>query len=166
MELADAPDVTPPAFDVHLLIAETARQFSGRALGKGLTFEVKTAPTVPLQAIGEAAWLQQVLAGLLDNAVEFTDSGEVVASVTATQTGGSRLLLHSEVSDTGCGMPAELVERLFGPGRGRPDEVPDGDQTSLQEARRLVELMDGQLGGSSALGMGTTAWFTVPLDLP
>lgn len=168
MELADAPELAPEVFDVRQMIDDSARRFAVLAREKGLALEIKTASTVPPQAIGEATWLREVLTGLLDNAVRFTDRGEVVASVTSTETAGTRTLLHAEVSDTGCGMPAEVVEDVFGPHtRGGPPSVAsDGSCSSLQVAQRLVELMDGRLGGSSALGMGTTAWFTVPLDLP
>lgn len=159
MAPADAPELTPELFDVRLMIDETARRFAEPAREKGLALEIKTAPTVPARAIGEASWLQEVLAGLIDNAVRFTDQGEVVASLTSTQTAGTRTLLHAEISDTGCGMPAETLDGVFG-------VACDGAGGSLHVAQRLIDLMDGQLGGSSAVGMGTTMWFTVPLDLP
>ena len=78
------------------------------------------------------------------------------------------MLFHAEVSDTGCGMSPDLIARLFGPrngGRFTPLAGVSGGGT-LGVVHRLVELMDGRLGCSSALGMGTTTWFTVPLDLP
>jgi len=123
---------------------------------------------VPLHALGEVDWLREVLCGLLDNAVRFTDSGEVVASVTADRTSGRRVLFHAEVSDTGCGMDAAALARLFGPRKGGRFIPVDGTNGagSLGVAHRLVELMDGRLGCSSAVGMGTTSWFSVPLDLP
>lgn len=168
MDLADVPELAPEAFDVHELIDGAAQQFAGPAREKGIALEVKTAASVPRLALGEVDWLREVLCGLLDNAVRFTDGGEVVASITADGTGGRRVMFHAEVSDTGCGMSAEALARLFGPGKGgrfTPLAGIDGKGT-LGVAHRLVELMDGRLGCSSALGMGTTTWFTVPLDLP
>lgn len=168
MDLADVPELDPEAFDVHLLIDETARQFAALAQEKGIALEVKTAASVPRLALGEVDWLREVLCGLMDNAVRFTDSGEVVASITADRTGGRRVMFHAEVSDTGCGMSADVLARLFGPlegGRFTPLGGIDGAGT-LGLAQRLVELMDGRLGCSSAVGMGTTIWFMVPLDLP
>ena len=129
---------------------------------------MKKSTSVPPAALGEVDWLRAVLCGVLDNAVRFTDTGEVVASITADRTGGRRVLFHAEVSDTGCGMSADLIARLFGPRNGSrftPLAGVDGGGT-LGVVHRLVELMDGRLGCSSALGMGTTTWFTVPLDLP
>lgn len=168
MDLADVPELAFQSFDVHRLIGDVAARFTVPARDKGLALEVKTAASVPLQALGEVDWLREVLYGLLDNAVRFTDSGEVVASVTADRTGGRRVLFHAEVSDTGCGMDDDALARLFGPrvgGRFVPVDGADG-AGSLRVARRLVELMDGRLGCSSAVGMGTTSWFSVPLDLP
>lgn len=168
LDLADVPELAPAAFDVRLLIDETARRFAAPAHAKGISLEVKTAISVPDAALGEVDWMRAVLCGLVDNAVRFTDEGEVVASMTAEATGGRRVLFHAEVSDTGCGMSSDLIARLFGPrngGRFTPLSGVDGAGT-LGVVHRLIELMDGQLGCSSALGMGTTTWFTVPLDLP
>jgi signal transduction histidine kinase len=168
MDLADVPELDPEPFDVHLLIEETASRFAAPAEEKGIALEVKRAPSVPPLALGEVDWLREVLCALMDNAVRFTDDGEVVASITADRTGGRRVMFHAEVSDTGCGMSADALARFFGPlegGRFTPLGGID-DTGSLGLAHRLVELMDGRLGCSSALGMGTTIWFVVPLDLP
>ncbi|HEX2071543.1 MAG TPA: ATP-binding protein [Thermoleophilaceae bacterium] len=168
MDLADVPDLDPETFDVHLMIDAVARRFAAPAQEKGIALEVKRAESVPRLALGEVEWLREVLCALIDNAVRFTDSGEVVASITADRTGGRRIVFHAEVSDTGCGMSADVLARLFGPrhgGRFTPLGGLDGTGT-LGVAHRLVELMDGRLGCSSALGLGTTTWFTVPLDLP
>lgn len=167
MDLADVPELAFQVFDVHRLINDAATRFAAPAQEKGLALEVKTAASVPLLALGEADWLRVVLCGLMDNAVRFTDSGEVVASVTADRTGGNRVMFHAEVSDTGCGMDASVLARLFGPRKGgRFTPVENNGAGSLRLAHRLVELMDGRLGCSSAVGMGTTTWFSVPLDLP
>jgi signal transduction histidine kinase len=169
MDLADVPDLDPAPFDVRGLIDGVAQRFVSPAREKGLEMEVKTAASVPSLALGEVEWLREVLSGLMDNAVRFTDSGEVVASITADRTGGSRVLFHAEVSDTGRGMSEDALDRLFGPRQGGGRQLlplPDAEQAgTLEVAQRLVELMDGRLGCSSALGMGTTTWFTVPLDV-
>lgn len=168
MDLADVPELDPQPFDVHSLIDDAARRFAGPADEKGIALEVKTAASVPRLALGEVDWLRQVLCGLVDNAVRFTDRGEVVASITADRTGGERVMFHAEVSDTGCGMSAEELARVFRPPKERRFEPLGGidGAGTLRIAQRLIELMDGRLGCSSALGLGTTTWFTVPLDLP
>jgi len=169
MDLADVPELAFRAFDVHELVEDAATRFAAPARSKGLALEVKTASSVPRFALGEADWLHEVLCGLMDNAVRFTDNGEVVASVTTDRTSGSRVMFRAEISDTGCGMDASALARLFGPRgprRGARFTPTDDGAGSLRLAHRLVELMDGRLGCSSAVGMGTTTWFSVPLDLP
>lgn len=168
LDLAEVPELDPAAFDVRPLIDAIARRCADPARAKGVTLEVKIAPSVPATVLGEADWLRAVLGAVLDNAVRFTDRGEIVASVTADPTVGRRVLFRAEISDTGCGMTADTLARLFGPRNGSrftPLAGIDGSGT-LGVVHRLVELMDGRLGCSSAVGMGTTTWFTVPLDLP
>lgn len=166
MDLAEIPDLAFEAFDIHELIGDVATRFAAPAQSKGLALEVKTAASVPRFALGEVDWLHEVMCGLIDNAVRFTDSGEVVASVTTDGTSGSRVMFHAEVSDTGRGMDADAVARFFGPRRGARFAPGADGVSSLRVVHRLVELMDGRLGCSSAVGMGTTTWFSVPLDLP
>jgi len=164
----DAADIGLEPFDLHLMLGEAAKKFADPAREKGLALEVKTGATVPAEAIGDATRLRAALFGLIDNAVKFTEQGEIVTSVTAEQTPGGRALLHAEVSDTGVGVPSETMARLFDESRGgRLAKADDGtNDGGLPTACRLIELMDGQFGCSSAVGMGTTVWFTVPLDLP
>ncbi len=168
-ELADAPDLTPRPFDVRLLVDEALERFSAPAQEKGVSLEVKIAETVPPRAIGEFTWLREALFCLIDNALKFTDRGEVVASVTSDGTVGGRVLFRVEVSDTGVGMSAETLARLFDASEKPTSPVAEVGSTGrggLPVAQRLIELMDGRLGCSSAAGIGTTTWFTVPLDLP
>jgi signal transduction histidine kinase len=168
IHLADVPELDPEAFDVHALIAETAARFAGPAAKKGIALEVKASDSVPRFALGEVDWLREVLCGLIDNAIRFTDAGEVVASITADPTGGGRVLFHAEISDSGRGMSPETLTEIFGPRNGRRFTPLTGisGTRSLGVAHRLVELMDGRLDCSSMLGKGTTACLTVPLDLP
>jgi two-component system, sensor histidine kinase and response regulator len=145
VELESAP------FDLRRMIEATAQPVVAAAGDKGLVLEVKTAEALPEQVIGHAPSVRQVLSALLENAVKFTERGEVVASITAHETGSGRVLVHFEISDTGPGIPAQaLDERAAG---------------GLAEARQLVEAMDGRMECASATGLGSTLWFSVPLDL-
>jgi signal transduction histidine kinase len=154
-------------FALQALIDSVADRFAESARAKGIVLEIKTAHTVPTHAVGDEAGLGQTLTALVDNAVKFTDRGEVIASVTCDGVVGGRTLLHVEVSDTGSGIPDAVLEMLFDSSRdGGPPLAPAPSEGGLVHSRHLVELMDGRFGCSSRLGTGTTAWFTVPLDLP
>jgi len=144
-ELDSAP------FDLRRMIEATARPVVAAAGDKGLVLEVKTTEALPGQVVGHAPSVRQVLSALLENAVKFTERGEVVASVTAHETGSGRVLVHFEISDTGPGIPERALE--------------ERDTGGLAEARQLVEAMDGQMECASAMGLGSTLWFSVPLDL-
>lgn len=146
-----AAELDPEAFDLRHAIAAAAQPVATAAGEKGLVLEVRTADALPGQVIGHGSRVRQVLATLLENAVEHTESGEIVASVTARDTGSGRVLVHFEVSDTGHGIPAPALDGRTSGG--------------LAEARLLVELMDGRMECASAVGLGSTLWFRVPLDL-
>lgn len=164
--LSDAEPVCG-LFDLPRLIGTVANRFSDDAAAKDLWLELKIAEALPRQVVGDAQALEHVVTALIDNAVKYTDAGEIVASVRCEETVGNRTLLQFELSDTGAGIPNETLEYLFDSGRHTlPPVAPGPEEGGLIHSRWLVELMDGRFGCSSELGMGTTVWFTVPLDLP
>ena len=117
---------------------------------------------LPLVVRGDAKRLRQVLVNLLNNAVKFTDAGEVVVRLTAHDDGGVLV----EVTDTGVGIAADGLERLFeaftqaAPARGAAHS---GTGLGLSISKQLVELMGGAIGARSAPGEGSTFFFTLPL---
>jgi signal transduction histidine kinase len=153
----DGAEPARQSFELHLLISSIAERFSAAAASKGIVLDVKTARSVPAVALGDEGGIGQALSELLDNAVKFTDTGEIVASVTCEGPSGGRTLMHVELSDTGRGISHETLQLLF----ERSGSLDGGLRTS----QRLVELMDGRFGCSSEVGVGTTVWFAVPLDL-
>lgn len=144
-------------FELHSLLGSIAERFAAAASSKGVLLDVKVARSVPAVVLGDESGVGQALGELIDNAVEFTDAGEIVASVTCEESSHGRTLMHAEVSDTGRGIPHATLQQLF-------ERSPSADG-GLIRSQRLVELMDGRFGCSSELGIGTTVWFTVPLDL-
>ena len=143
-----------------------------RALDKGLSLRCVLPPALagrPL--LGDPLRLKQVLLNLVDNAVKFTSQGEVCLSLRddtpASQPPGGTTLLHVEVRDTGVGIAAEALPRLF-----QPFEQADNSMTrryggtglGLAISKRLVEHMGGQIGVSSTPGQGSVFWCTMPLQ--
>lgn len=153
-------------FDLVTAIGSIADRYADAARAKGISLTVKTADSVPEAVLGDERRIDRALSALLDNAVRFTDEGEIVASVTCENALGDRTVMHVEVSDTGRGIPDETLEQLFDSGaRGVAAPLPAGAGGLLQ-SQRIVELLDGRFGCCSELGTGTTMWFSVPLDLP
>ena len=133
-----------------------------QAGAKGLDLAGDLAPGLPPVLVGDATRLRQVLVNLLGNAVKFTAAGEVVLTVRTNERG-----LAFAVRDTGIGIPADRMDRLF-----RSFSQVDTSTTrqyggtglGLAISRRLAEAMDGELVVDSAPGTGST--FTLLVDLP
>ena len=129
---------------------------------KGLALQCVTAERVPPYLRGDALRLQQVLLNLLGNALKFTERGHVLL----------RLDYHDgtlviEVEDTGIGIAAQHLERIFDPFAQADASTTrqfGGTGLGTTISRQLVELMGGSISVRSTLGVGTT--FTVCLPLP
>ena len=132
---------------------------------KGLEFLLSTAPGVPRRLMGDPLRLGQVLLNLCSNAIKFTDQGEiVVVTVKADVAGADRATLRFSVRDTGIGMDAEQLGRLF-----HPFDQLDGSITrkyggtglGLAISKQLVEMMGGEIGVRSTPGRGSEFFFTL-----
>jgi len=125
------------------------------------------APTEPVPTlIGDRRRIEQVLGNLVGNAMKFTEAGEVKVSADVSNRGDNTLVLRLAVTDTGCGIAADLLPQLFSPfiqadsGTARRH---GGTGLGLSISKQLVELMGGRLGANSQLGQGSTFWFELPL---
>jgi CheY-like chemotaxis protein len=122
---------------------------------------------VPSGVIGDEDRIRQVLLNLLNNAVKFTPSGTVSLTVAPECRPGERFQLRYTVTDTGVGIPADRLGRLF----LRFSQVDTsvrrefgGTGLGLAICKQLVELMGGRIGVSSEVGRGSSFWFVAPLD--
>jgi signal transduction histidine kinase/ActR/RegA family two-component response regulator len=135
-----------------------------RAGTKGLRLRIQSDTTVPRRVLGDAMRLRQVLLNLLDNAIKFTDAGEVLLRIGSAGPD----MLRIEVSDTGIGISEAGIGRLFAPfSQVDPSMTRSygGTGLGLVICKRLVELMGGQIGVTSEPGRGTTFQFTVRAPL-
>jgi CheY-like chemotaxis protein len=145
---------------------------AGRAAEKSLDFAYLIEPGTPEWIIGDSARLRQIILNLVNNAIKFTETGEVVlrlapeaGSANQTFPEGSICTLHFSVRDTGIGIPADRVNRLF-----KSFSQVDASTTrryggtglGLAICKRLVELLGGRIWLESELGRGTTFHFTIP----
>jgi len=152
-------------FDVVEVVEDVAALFARKAAAAMLELVVDIDPTVAGPAVGDPTRLSQVLANLVGNALKFTPTGRVVLA--ARPLGGARLELS--VTDTGIGIDAAHIERLFA-----PFEQADGSTTrrfggtglGLTISHQLVELMGGELGVESVEGEGARFSFSLALVPP
>ncbi len=137
-----------------------------KAEEKGLELLFHTAPSLPPVFHGDALRLGQVLTNLVNNAVKFTERGEVLVSVNEVAREGEQIELHLAVRDTGLGMSAEQQSRLFqsfSQADSSTSRQYGGTGLGLAICKQLVELMDGRIWVESEPGKGSTFHFTVKL---
>jgi signal transduction histidine kinase/CheY-like chemotaxis protein len=141
---------------VTVIVGDKARQ-------KGLELLIGVGRDVPARLLGDAQRLTQVLVNLCGNAVKFTQAGEIVLMVARSGDEGDQVLLRFSVRDTGIGMSAEQVSRLFLPFTQADESTSrqyGGTGLGLAISRQLVELMGGTLGVRSQPGAGSEFVFS------
>jgi signal transduction histidine kinase/DNA-binding response OmpR family regulator/HPt (histidine-containing phosphotransfer) domain-containing protein len=153
-------------FDLHAVVAASGAIVRPVAIRKGIYLGVRLAPGLPIAVRGDPLRLRQVLINLLGNAVKFTEQGQVTLRVSLLGEEGDRLTVQFEVVDTGVGIAADQVGRLFQPFTQADSGTTrrfGGTGLGLAISRQLVELMGGSIGVVSALGEGSRFTFTVSL---
>jgi len=174
-------------FDLSICLDEVLDLLATPAQKKGIELVALIDRDVPLQIRGDAARLRQILTNLINNAIKFTEAGEVVIEVSTGRppgllaaSGDQKLLeniqplklgmnrslfLLFKVTDTGIGIAAEDQRKLFQSFTqvdASTTRKYGGTGLGLAISKQLVELIGGQIGVESRPGSGSTFWFTVP----
>ncbi|MBB3267187.1 signal transduction histidine kinase/CheY-like chemotaxis protein [Azospirillum sp. OGB3] len=157
-------------FDLSAVLDMVAGTAALSAEEKGLALRLEVAPDVPTALLGDPLRLGQVLLNLVNNAVKFTGSGSVVLGVSAAPRGpdDAETELRFAVRDTGIGMTAEQVARLFQPFAQADSSTTrryGGTGLGLAISRRLAVMMGGGIAVDSAPGLGSTFRFTVAVGV-
>jgi signal transduction histidine kinase len=156
----------PSRVEVEPLLSQIEVMLREKAVARGLRLRIERERSAPDWIHADPLRLRQVLLGLLDNGLKYTESGEIGLRVCA---GDGPSELRFEVCDTGRGIPAEDLERVFEPFyQGRSEsEAPGGVGLGLSIARALVSAMGGRLELQSDPGKGSRFLVTLPLpDAP
>ncbi|MGD9266404.1 MAG: response regulator, partial [Desulfobacterales bacterium] len=135
---------------------------------KGLELLFKTDSSVPTALVGDPLRLGQILINLSNNAVKFTDSGEIVISTELVKKDGDQTTLKFSVQDTGIGMTAEQAAKLFQPFMQADSSTTrkyGGTGLGLTISKRLAEMMGGEIWVESEQGQGSTFSFTANFGL-
>jgi PAS domain S-box-containing protein len=151
-------------FSLHKTVGDVVDLLAGPAQAKGLELAAIVEQSVPAAIVGDPGRVRQVLTNLIGNAIKFTQAGEVVVRVTATDFDGGEAVLRFEVSDTGDGIPADKLGIVFQPfvqADTSTSRKYGGTGLGLSISGQLVALMGGDCGVSSTLGVGSEFWFTV-----
>ena len=153
-------------FDLRELLNQTVRLWRGPVRAKGVKFRVEGAATMPASVRGDPMRLRQILNNLISNAVKFTSTGAITVRLNGwvEEPGGHAILI--EIADTGPGMTAAQVARLFTPFDQTMDGISarhGGTGLGLSISKQLADLMGGRLTARSRPGEG--ARFTLALRL-
>ena len=161
-------EMQPVAFNLHEMLLGLGEMFSLRAQQKGLTVVFDLAPDVPQYVRADAGKLRQVLINLLGNAAKFTTTGSVILNVTArTPHANAQLDLGFEIQDTGVGIAANELDRVFDAFVQTESGRQSGQGTGLglTISREYVRLMGGELTVHSQVGVGSTFCFDLPVQV-
>jgi signal transduction histidine kinase/CheY-like chemotaxis protein/HPt (histidine-containing phosphotransfer) domain-containing protein len=137
-----------------------------RAYSKGLELAGLTEHEADLEVSGDFDRLRQVMVNLVSNAIRFTDEGEIIVSVGVNAARDGKANLRVAVSDSGIGIPQEVLDSLFTPFRTYSDKAASeqhGSGLGLAISKQLVENMGGRIDVQSELGSGTVVSFEVPV---
>jgi signal transduction histidine kinase/DNA-binding response OmpR family regulator len=167
---AGALELERVPIDLVETVESTVELLASKAAEKGIELACQIDSDVPQSVLGDSTRIKQVLMNLLNNAIKFTDVGEVVLTIANNTPGnqfasGSNVLLNCSIRDTGIGIPENRMDRLF-----KSFSQVDASTTrrfggtglGLVITKRLVELMGGEISVESQVGVGTTFVFTVP----
>ncbi len=154
-------------FDLINTIESTLDIQATRAFSKEIELVSSIPPDIPTGLRGDPGRLRQILTNLVSNAIKFTDKGEVVVWVGKESESATDAVLKFYVHDTGIGIALEAQTRLFEAFTQADCSTTrkyGGSGLGLAIAKRLVEMMQGEIGVQSKPGEGSTFWFTVRLE--
>jgi len=156
------------SFDLTALIGELLKPISLAAEAKHLELLSDCDPDVPRHVLGDPGRLRQVLINLLNNAVKFTEKGEIVLVIEVERMEADRSWIHFSVRDSGIGIPLEKQEAIFEAFTQQDSSTTrnyGGTGLGLTISSRLVELMGGHIWVESEVGKGSTFHAVIPLAM-
>jgi PAS domain S-box-containing protein len=161
-------DLETTDFQLDEVISSVTTLTAQKAHEKGIEFLAHVATGIPEQLIGDPLRLGQILTNFVNNAVKFTESGEIRLDVAELERTGGKVQLKFSVRDTGIGMTPEQAAKLFQPFTQADMSTTrkhGGTGLGLTICRRLVELMGGRIWLESEPGAGSSFYFTVWLAI-
>ena len=153
-------------FSLDDVCKRTCELVATRAEAKHLPLIHQVDPAIPAVVRGDSMRVQQILINFLSNAIKFTEQGRIELRTSLLEEDTDEVLIRCEVSDTGIGITAEHLSRLFQPfeqGDTSTTRRYGGTGLGLAISKRLAAAMHGDIGVESEPGKGSTFWFTARL---
>ena len=156
----------PKQASLHELTLSVTRMFDGLARQKGLRLEVALAADTDHEVLVDTTRFKQLLFNVLGNAIKFTEHGSIQVRLSGTQPEAARMQIRLEVIDTGIGIDAASLVRLFEPFvQGEHGTAREGTGLGLPICKVLCERMGGDIAVSSRPGEGTCVTLRLPLEV-
>ena len=155
-------------FEIDKVLDNVADLIMEKCSAKGVELVFDIAPDVPQMLIGDSLRVGQILINYANNAVKFTEAGEISISARVIEVTLEDVLLRFSVRDTGQGLTEEQISRLFqsfSQADSSTTRKYGGTGLGLAISRSLAELMGGKAGVESVFGKGSDFWFTVRLGI-
>jgi PAS domain S-box-containing protein len=156
-------DMEEASFRFDNVLNNVATLVSQKAYDKGLELLFHAPAEIPQHLIGDPMRLGQILVNLINNAIKFTEQGQITADIKVLERTANKVKLQFAVRDTGIGLSEEQRSRLFQAftqADGSTTRKYGGTGLGLTICKRLVEIMGGSISVESALGVGSTFSFT------
>ncbi len=165
-------DMEETSFRFDSVLNNVATVVSQKAYDKGLELLFHAPAEIPQHLVGDPMRLGQVLVNLINNAIKFTEQGQITADIKVLERTASKVKLQFAVRDTGIGLSEKQRGRLFQAftqADGSTTRKYGGTGLGLTICKRLVEMMGGSISVESTLGVGSTfsftAWFGFSSDI-
>ncbi len=155
--------------DVGSILADLRTLMAPQARAKGLRIFIHIASDVPAKVLTDARHLHEILLNLISNALKFTDSGGITVSVGAGRAASGRTVLTFDIMDTGIGIEADAIGRIFDSFTQADSTILDrfgGTGLGLAIVKRLVLLLGGTIGVTSTVGEGSVFSFSLECETP
>ncbi len=155
-------------FDLINLINDIIALFTTAAEAKNLQLSYHLAEDLPHYISGDPSRLRQVLTNLLGNAIKFTAQGQVKLTVSLIEQNHQQVILHFSITDTGIGINQNAGASLFKPFFQADNSIArryGGSGLGLAISRRLIQLMQGEIGVISQPKQGSEFWFTIKTQI-
>ena len=162
-------DIERTDFALDKLLENVATLVTDKSTAKGLEMVFDVAADVPARLVGDSLRIGQILINYVNNAVKYTEKGEIRIAVRVQESSARDVLLNFSVTDSGIGLTPEQIGRLFQSfqqGDSSTTRKYGGTGLGLAISSNLARLMGGDVGVESRFGEGSRFWFTVRVDLP
>lgn len=154
------------AFDLRRFTATLAQSLDARAQARGLGASIRIPKSLPQYAVGDAVRLRAALENLIDNAVKFTERGDIALAVRASKAGAGAIVVSFEIADRGIGLSVADLRKLFKPFSQASLAIAQrfgGAGLGLSSARRFAQAMGGDIKAASRKGGGAAFTLTARL---